>query len=87
MILYFSKIQPLILANFTECWYGPFIIDNYGGDHGTSYVVKTLGGEPVPNTYHGDYQCIFRLQEGYLRLADEEPLQVMYNLRFTKNKD
>ena len=47
------------LGKLTEQWCGPFIIDSFGGDHGTSYVLKTLGGELAPNMHHGDHLRIF----------------------------
>lgn len=65
----------------------PFIIDSFGGDHGASYVFKTLDGKPAPNTHHGDHLRIFRSRERYLRPADEEPLGVTRNLSFKRKKD
>ena len=75
------------LGKLTEWWRRPFIIDSFDGNHGALYVLKTLDGEPAPNTHHGDHLRIFRLQEGYLQPTDEEPLQITYNLRFRKKKD
>ena len=75
------------LGKLTERWRGPFIIDSFGGDHGASYILKTLEGEPAPNTHHGDHLRIFRPREGYLRPTDEEPLQVTRNLRYRRKRD
>ncbi len=75
------------LGKLIEQWCGPFIIDSFGGDHGASYVLKTLDGEPAPNMHHGYHLRIFRPREGYLRPADEEPLQVTRNLRFRRKKN
>lgn len=75
------------LGKLTERWRGPFIIDSFGGDHGATYVFKTLDGKPAPNTHHGDHLRIFRSREGYLRPADEEPLGVTRNLRFEGKKN
>lgn len=82
----FKDLTPH-LGKLTESWRGPFIIDTFGGDHGDSYVLKTLDGEPAPNTHHGDHLRIFRPQEGYLRPADEVPLQVTRNLRYRRKND
>ena len=81
------KDSTFHLGKLTEQWRGPFIIDSFGGDHGASYVLKILGGEPAPITHHGDHLRVFRPREEYLRLADGEPLQVTRNLRFRKKKD
>ena len=75
------------LGKLIEQWWGPFIINNFDGDHGASYVLKTLDGEPVPNTHQGNRLRIFRLQEGYLQPADEEPLPITRNLCFKRKKD
>ena len=47
------------LGKLTEQWRGPIIINGFGGDHGASYVLKTLDGEPASNTHHGDHLRIF----------------------------
>ena len=75
------------LGKLTEQWRGLFIINNFGGDRGVSYILKTLDGEPAPNTYYGDQLRIFCPKEEYLRPAHEEPLMVTCNLRFKKKKD
>ena len=62
------KMQYLNLGNFmllknstthlgklTERWRGPFLIDNFGKDHGASYTLKTLNEKLAPNTHHGDH--------------------------------
>lgn len=75
------------LGKFTKRWRGPFIINNFGGDHNASYILKTLNREPAHNTYHNNHLHIFCPREGYLRPADEEPLVVTRNLRFRRKKD
>ena len=85
--LVFIKDSTPHLGKLTEQWYGPFIINNFGRNHGALYVLKTLDGKPAPNMYHGDHLRIFYLQEGYLCPADEEPLVVIRNLRFRRKKD
>lgn len=75
------------LGKLTGKCRGPFIIDDFGGNLGASYVLKTLDGKPAPNTHHGDHLRIFHPRKGYLRPADEEPLEVTRNLRFRRNKD
>ena len=76
---YFGKL--------TERWGELFIIDNFGGDHGASYVPKTLNKKQALNINHGDHLYIFYPQEKYLRPADEKPLVVTHNLCFRKKKD
>ncbi len=61
------KDSTLYLGKLTERWCESFIIDSFGKDHGASYVLKTLDGEPAPNMHHGDHLRIFRLREEYLR--------------------
>ena len=75
------------LAKLTEQWRGPFIIDSFGEDHGASYILKILEGEPALNTHHSDYLHIFRPREGYLRPTDKEPLQVTRNLRYRRKRN
>lgn len=81
------RVSTPQLGKLTGKWRGPFIIDDIGGDHGASYVLKTLDGKTAPNTHHGDHQRIFHPRKGYLRPADEEPLEVTRNLRFRRKKD
>ena len=75
------------LRKFTERWQRPFLINSFGGDHGASYTLKTLDRKSAPNTHHGNYLRIFRPQEGYLRLTNEEPLKITQNIRFRRRKN
>ena len=75
------------LGKLTERWRGHFLIDSFGRDHGASYTLKTLDGKSAPNTHHGDHLRIFRPREGYLRPANEEPLEITRDLPFRKKKD
>ena len=75
------------LRKLTKQWREPFIIDSFGRNHGVLYILKTLDRERAPNTYYDDYLRIFRLQKGYLRPTDKEPLQVIHNLRFKRKKN
>ena len=75
------------LGKLTERWRGPFLINSFGGDHGTSYTLKTLDGKSAPNIHHDDHLRIFCLREGYLRPTDKERLKVTRNLRFRREKD
>lgn len=75
------------LGKLIEQWHSPFVIDSFGGDHNASYVLKTLDGDSVPNTYYDDHLYIFCPRERYLLPAKEEPLQVTRNLHFRKKKD
>ena len=63
---YFTLGDLVLLKNSTshfgklkKRWRRSFIINNFGGDYGASYVLKTLDGEPAPNTHHGDHLRIF----------------------------
>ena len=62
------------LNKLTEQWRGLFIIDSFGQDHNTSYVLKALDRKSGSNTHHGDYLCIFCPQEGYLRPTNKKLL-------------
>ncbi|KAG7007159.1 hypothetical protein G7Y79_00011g030570 [Physcia stellaris] len=67
-------------------WNGPFVIAGFGGEHGSSYKLRTLENKSAPNTHHGDQLRVFRERTGYLRKANEEDLPVMRNLRRTRRK-
>ncbi|TQS37025.1 hypothetical protein Golomagni_02514 [Golovinomyces magnicellulatus] len=45
---------------------GLFVIVRYGGDHGRSYVLRQIAGQPIYRTFHGDQLKLFRSREGYL---------------------
>ncbi|RKF77877.1 putative eka-like protein [Golovinomyces cichoracearum] len=51
---------------------GPFVILGYGGDHGRSYVLRQISGQPIYRTFHGDQLKLFRPREGYLVSKHEE---------------
>ncbi len=61
--LYFLKTQPPILESLRSDGAEPFIIDSFGGDHGASYVIKTLDGKPAPNTQHTVITCVYSALE------------------------
>lgn len=42
-----------------EQWHKPFIINNFGRDYNTSYILKTLDKKLTPNIHHGNNLCIF----------------------------
>ena len=75
------------LGKFAKRWHRPFIINKFGRDHGVSNTLKILDGKSALNTYHDNHLRIFCPRKVYLRLADEEPLKVMQNLRFKRRKD
>lgn len=81
------KNSNLHLGKLIEQWHGPFIIDNFDGDHGASYILKILDGKPVPNTYYSDHLRIFCPRERYLQPANEKSLQVICKLPFRKKID
>ena len=63
---YFTRGDLVLLKNstphlgkLTEQWRRPFIVDSFGRDHGVSYVLRTLNGEPAPNTHHGNHLHLF----------------------------
>lgn len=60
------------LKKLAERWGGLSIIDSFGRDYGTLYLLKTLNGKPIPNMHHSDYLYIFRAWEKYLRLVDNK---------------
>ena len=91
---YFSLGDFVLLKNsipylekLIEQWCRLFIIDSFGGNHGVSYVLKTLDGELAPNMHYDNYLRIFYPQKGYLRPADEKPFQVTRNLHFRRKKN
>lgn len=77
----------LYLGKLTKQWYRTFIIDNFGGDYDTLYILITLDKELISNRYYSDYLRIFHSWKKYLYLADEKLLKVIYNLHFRKKKD
>lgn len=81
------KYSTYHFEKLIEWWCRPFIINNFDENYSASNVLKTLDRKPVFNTHYGDHLRIFYTQEKFLCLANEEPLVVIYNLRFRKKKD
>lgn len=85
-LMLFRNSTPY-LRKITERWQKLFLINSFGGDHGTSYILKTLDEKLASNIYYGDQLQIFYLQEEYLCPANEKLLKVMQNLYFRRKKD
>lgn len=80
------KDSIFYLGKFIKQWQRPYIINSFGRDHGTLYILKILDKKSAPNTYYGDHLCIFHPQEKYLQPTDKELLKITHNLRF-RNKN
>jgi hypothetical protein len=53
-----GKLQPR--------WRGPFRIQDYGGSHGKSFVLRQLNRRKIRGTFHGDDLKTFVPRTGYL---------------------
>jgi hypothetical protein len=53
-----GKLQPR--------WRGPFRIQDYGGSHGKSFVLRQLNGRKIRGAFHGDDLKAFIPRTGYL---------------------
>jgi len=56
-------------------WRGPFRIQDYGGSHGKSFVLRQLNGRKIRGAFHGDDLEAFIPRIGYL----DDGLILLYN--------
>jgi len=73
-----GKLQPR--------WRGPFRIQDYGGSHTRSFVLKQLNGRKIRGAFHGDDLKRFVPRSGHLAEDRNRPYPTSQSIRKPSKK-